>query len=48
MVVPEVGVEPTRCLGGGFSCHFGFRRPRDRSICAVRGLEHAFTVVLRL
>lgn len=29
-MVPEVGVEPTRCLGGGFSCHFGFRRPRAK------------------
>jgi hypothetical protein len=45
-VVPEVGVEPTRCLGGGFSCHFGFRRPRDR-FREVRGLEHAFTIALR-
>ena len=27
-VVPEVGVEPTRLLGGGFSYHYGFRRPR--------------------
>jgi hypothetical protein len=28
--------------GGGFSCHFGFRRPEQNS--RVRGLEHAFTV----
>jgi len=32
-------------FGQGFSSHFGFRR-RRRS--AVRGLEHAFTVALRL
>ena len=25
--MPEVGVEPTRFKGGGFSGHFGFRRP---------------------
>ena len=29
-VVPEVGVEPTRLLGGGFSYRYGFRRPRGR------------------
>jgi len=46
-VVPEVGVEPTRLLGGGFSCHFGFRRPRGPFCREVRGLEHAFTIVLR-
>jgi hypothetical protein len=46
-MVPEVGVEPTRCLGGGFSCHFGFRRPRGPYGRKVRGLEHAFTIVLR-
>jgi len=34
-VVPEVGVEPTRLLGGGFSRHFGFRRPREP--CKPRG-----------
>jgi len=47
-MVPEVGVEPTRCLGGGFSYHFGFRRPRGRFTREVRGLEHAFTMALRL
>jgi hypothetical protein len=31
-MVPEVGVEPTRFNGGGFSCYFGFRR---RRICDV-------------
>jgi hypothetical protein len=29
----------------GFSCHFGFRRRRAST---VRGLEHAFTLALRL
>jgi len=46
-VVPEVGVEPTRLLGGGFSYRYGFRRPRGPFARVVRGLEHAFTIVLR-
>ena len=31
--------------GGGFSYHFGFRRPGQES--RVRGLEHAFTVAVQ-
>lgn len=29
--------------GGGFSCHFGFRRPEGIT-ARVRGLEHAITM----
>jgi len=43
-VVPETGLEPVQLKAEGFSYHFGFRRQRN----AVRGLEHAFTVALRL
>jgi len=43
-MVPETGLEPVQLKAEGFSYHFGFRRQRN----AVRGLEHAFTVALRL
>jgi len=43
-MVPETGLEPVQHKAEGFSYHFGFRRQRG----AVRGLEHAFTMTLRL